>query len=506
MSHIDHQRRFWLKTALITSGLGMAVSSCRKYDPADDLMTIRMGVPDVTARLDPRFATDAFSTRIGRLIYPALIDFDKSSIPTPWIAKFWEWQDELNLLVEINTNLVFHHGKPLTVDDVIASYRSVLDAKTASPLKGPLRNLARVEKVAEGLVFSWHKPDKLALFRLTLPIMPADLLLSGHDFDQLPIGCGPCRFIRYEDQSLTLQRQDGIFLSFIGVKDASVRLLKLVRNELDVLQNDLSPELVHHARSRSSIQVNSSAGTSFSYIGFNLSDPILSQLKVRQAIAHAIDRPLIIKRLLDDMARIGEGIFPSEHWCGLSSSVSGYEYNPARAKQLLVEAGYAEGINLTYKTSTDPTRVRLATVYQSLLADVGIKLSIDSHDWGTFYSDIKQGRFQLYGLAWVGVKSPEIFEYAFASYSKPPTGANRGRYHDEQLDELLKQALIAPSMSEMSSAYKHIQQHLLKELPIIPLWHDHQVSVTRSNIKDYQLVSDGRYDALLLTRKGATNQ
>lgn len=499
---INHQRRIWLKTSLATSLVALG-AGCSRYEPVDDIATIRMGVPDVTARLDPRYATDAFSTRIGRLIYPALIDFDKSSIPSPWIAKYWEWLDEVTLSVEINNTLVFHHGKPLTIQDVVATYHSVLDAKTVSPLKGPLRNLASVETEEGRVVFRWHKPDKLALFRLTLPIMPSDLLASGHDFDRHPIGCGGCQFVLYEDQRLILQRQDGVKLAFLGVKDASVRLLKLVRNELDVLQNDLSPELVHHARSRSSIQVTTSVGNSFSYIGFNLNDPILSQLAVRQAIAHAIDRPLIIKRLLDDMARIGEGIFPSEHWCGLPSSVSGYDYNPTKARQLLADAGFKDGIKLTYKTSTDPTRVRLATVYQSLLADVGITLEIDSHDWGTFYSDIKQGRFQLYGLAWVGVKSPEIFEYAFASYSTPPMGANRGHYVDEDFDAMLKQALIAPSMPEMSSAYKQIQQHLLAALPIMPLWHDHQVSVTRPNIKDYQLASDGRYDALLLTRKVA---
>lgn len=502
MSAINHPRRFWFKTAL-ASGLMALGAGCNRYEPADDMGTIRMGVPDVTARLDPRYATDAFSTRIGRLIYPALIDFDKSSIPSPWIAKYWEWLDELTLSVEINNNFIFHHGKALTIDDVVATYHSVLDVKTVSPLKGPLRNLASVEADEGRVVFRWHKPDKLALFRLTLPIMPSDLLASGHNFDQQPIGCGGCRFVRYEDQMLVLQRQDGTNLAFIGVKDASVRLLKLVRNELDVLQNDLSPELVHHARSRSSIQVNTSVGNSFSYIGFNLTDPVLSQLAVRQAIAHAINRPLIIKRLLDDMARAGEGIFPSEHWCGLPSSVQGYEYNPVKARQLLADAGFKEGIQLTYKTSTDPTRVRLATVYQSLLADIGITLHIDSHDWGTFYSDIKQGRFQLYGLAWVGVKSPEIFEYAFASYSTPPIGANRGHFIDEAFDAMLKQALIAPSMPEMSTAYKQIQQHLLDRLPIMPLWHDHQVSVTRPNIKDYQLASDGRYDALLLTRKVA---
>jgi peptide/nickel transport system substrate-binding protein len=167
----------------------------------------------------------------------------------------------------------------------------------------------------------------------------------------------------------------------------------------------------------------------------------------------------------------------------------------------LAQAGFTQPIALSYKTSTDSTRVRLATVYQAMLKEVGIDLSVDSHDWGTFYSDIKQGRFQLYGLAWVGVKSPEIFEYAFASYSTPPKGANRGHYTDLALDEMLKVALLAPSMLEMAQYYKQIQQHLLITLPVIPLWHDHQTLITRTNIKDYTIAADGRYDALLNTQK-----
>lgn len=494
-------RRYLLKQAAAAGLLAVSATACRRYVPESDVHIIRMGVPDVNLRLDPRFATDAFSTRIGRLLYPALIDYDESSIPTPWVAKYWEWLDDTTLSIEINRELTFHHGKRLTLDDVLATYQSVLDEQTVSPLRGPLRNLASVDIVDNRLIFRWHQADKLAVFRLTLPIMPADLLASGHDFDREPVGSGGCHFVAYQDQLLILQRQDGVQLHFVGVKDASVRLLKVVRNELDLLQNDLSPELVAHARSRSGIKVNHQVGNSFSYIGFNLQHPVLSDVRVRQAIAHAINRPRIIQYLLADLARVGEGLFPVEHWCGLATSVQGYDFNPDKARQLLADAGLAQGLSLTYKTSTDSTRVRLATVYQSMLAEVGIQLNIESHDWGTFYSDIKQGNFELYGLAWVGVKSPEIFEYAFASYSAPPSGANRGHYHSEQVDALLKQALVAESMPRMAHYYRQIQAVLLEELPVIPLWHDHQLSVTRANVKGYRVANDGRYDALLHTYK-----
>jgi peptide/nickel transport system substrate-binding protein len=487
----------WTATGLLALG----VTACSRYQPDDALDIIRVAVPDVSPRLDPRFATDAFSTRIGRLLYPALVDFDESSLPSPWLATHWQWLDDRRLWVGIRQGLTFHHGKTFTAEDVIATYQSVLSAQVASPLKGPLRNLESVSAQDNGVVFSWKKPDQLALFRLTVPIMPADLLAVGHNFDLEPIGLGACRLHKMTDQNLVLQRPDGVKLSFMGVKDASVRLLKLVRSEIDLLQNDLSPELIRHARSRSSLQVKTRSGTSFSYIGVNVKDPILANPLVRQAIAHAIDRPRLVRTLLDNMATPCEGLFPPEHWCGLSSSTQGYDYQPEKSRQLLAQAGFSGRITLSYKTSTDPTRVRLATVYQAMLKEVGIDLSVDSHDWGTFYSDIKQGRFQLYGLAWVGVKSPEIFDYAFASYSTPPTGANRGHYVDLALDEMLKAALVAPSMLEMAKYYKQIQQHLLTTLPVIPLWHDHQTLVTRPNIKDYVMAADGRYDALLHTRK-----
>lgn len=485
----------------MSSGLGLV--GCSPYTPEDNPKHIRMGVPDVSPHLDPRFATDAFSMRICRLIYPALVDFDQSSLPTPWLANHWVWKSPTQLWIGLKSDISFHHGKCLQPEDVVATYRSILDNRTASPLKGSLRHLVSIEAQENGVLFTWQKADQLALFRLTAPILPADLLAQQHDFHHAPIGTGSCRFVRLTDQHLQLQRSDESLLSFIGVKDATVRLLKVVRGELDIVQNDLSPELIQHARSRNQLSVQSRLGSSFSYLGINFKDPHLAKHEVRLAIASAIDRQKLVTTLLHQLATPSDGLFTPDHWCGLPTDTLGIGFNPDHARQLLAQAGYTtqNPLRLTFKTSTDSTRLRLATVYQDMLKAVGIELTVASQDFGSFYHDIRQGHFQLYGLSWVGVKSPEIFEYAFASYSTPPTGANRGFYHDAQTDQLIDQALAETQLPNMADKYRQLQKHLLHQLPMIPLWHDHQVVVARQSAKGYLLAEDGRYDGLLQVSK-----
>lgn len=497
---IDYQKRQLVKHGISTLLLGSALAGCSRSIPEDDLQSIRMGVPDVSPHLDPRFATDAFSMRICRLIYPALVDFDQSSLPTPWLASHWEWKSPTQLWLGIKSDIFFHHGKALTAEDVVATYQSILDPSVASPLKGPLRLLQSIEVQDAGVLLTWKQPDRLALFRLTVPILPADLLAIQHDFQHHPVGSGNCRFISLHDQKLVLARADGVKISFIGVKDATVRLLKVVRDELDIVQNDLSPELVQHARLRKGLLVDSRLGSSFSYLGINFRDTALAKREVRLAIAYAIDRHKLANSIMHQLVTPGASLFPPDHWCGLPSNRTGIVFDPDVSRALMTQAGYDlthNRLRLVFKTSTDPTRLRLATVYQDMLKVVGIDLEIASQDFGSFYHDIRQGNFQLYGLSWIGVKSPEIFEYAFASYSTPPMGANRGFYHSVEYDALIAQALAEEHLPNMAEKYRQLQDHILEHLPMIPLWHDHQVVVARQTLKGYVLAEDGRYDSLL---------
>jgi peptide/nickel transport system substrate-binding protein len=263
-----------------------------------------------------------------------------------------------------------------------------------------------------------------------------------------------------------------------------------------MLQNDISPELIGYLKSQPGIEIVRRHGSNFTYIGFNLQDLHTGDPRVRQAIAHAIDRQAIIKSVMQGAARQAEALFPPEHWAG--ASLKAHEYNQQKAISLLKDAGYsrADPLYLVYKTSSDPYRIRLATVIQSQLKAVGIEVELRSYDWGTFFGDIKGGNFQIYSLSWVGIRTPDIFRYIFASDSLPPSGANRGRYASEQVDELLQQVESADTLESQAERYHLIQQQLHRDLPYLPLWYEAQVFVSNPRISGYQLMMDGNYDGL----------
>ena len=164
---------------------------------------------------------------------------------------------------------------------------------------------------------------------------------------------------------------------------------------------------------------------------------------------------------------------------------------------LLQQAGYGgKTLHLSYKTSKDPFRVRLATIIQAQLQNVGIELKIESHDWGTFFADIKAGKFQLYSLSWVGIRTPDIYNHVFHSQSLPPKGANRGRFNDATIDQLLDSALQSQTIEEKRNYYSEVQQRVIEQLPYIPLWYEDHIAIINNKLDGYQLNRSGDYDSL----------
>ena len=505
------RRQLFKKSLLSLSSLSvLGLSACN--NPENSASLIRIGITSRPRMLDPRKATDALSSRVNRLIYRQLIDFDEQFLPVPDLAT-WETLSPTHYRFTLTEQPVFHNGLAMTAHDVAATYQSVLDPDFGSAHRGSLKGIASVQAINDQQVdFILSAEDALFVGRLVIGILPARLMQQQHRFQEAPIGNGACTFVSLSEQKLVLQRQtDNVLLEFIPVKDATVRVLKLEKGELDIIQNDLSPELVQYCEQQPNFKVQWYQGTNFGYIGFNFEDPLLAQPALRQAIAHGIDRQAIVDAMFNGHARLAGGLLVPEHWSG-ASDIPPYEYNPDKAKLLLkqleIPADLVEKdehnqsiIELSYKTSNDPTRIRLATIYQSQLKKIGIHLNIQSYDWGTFYSDIKQGRFQLYSLAWVGIKSPDIFQYVFDSEAIPPNGANRGRYRDEASDQLIRAAGKTASLQAQAKLYQQLQHRLQTTLAIMPLWYEDQYSVMRSNITGYRLYSDGRLDGLLLIQK-----
>lgn len=445
---------------------------------------IRFSVAQMPLNLDPRYATDAASERVNRLIYQSLVDFDAASKPIPSLAR-WEKIDETSYVFTLNSpRNHFHHGKKLSANDVKATYDS-LRSLADSPHAAEFENISEIiVKDEDSVIFKLIKADANFPSKLIMGVLPHDLIEKQHDFAHQPIGSGKLKFLHWH-KNLSFERlADQQQLTLIEVKDPMVRVLKLRRGEVDLLQGDLPPELVKYLGEQRNIQVKAHEGANFSYLGLNLQDPVLKNKKVRQAIAYAIDTDAIIKQMLVDKTRHADAILPPEHFAG-NKHLTPYTYQTVLAKKMLLEAGIQLPLKLEYKTSTDAQRVRIATILQAQMAQAGIELSIKSLDWGTFFEDVKQGHFQLYGLTWVGIKTPEIYQKAFHSQAMPPNGFNRGRFQNQTLDALLEQ-----QNWQAATALIH------EELPYIPLWYEGQFIASRKNILVDAPPADGNWDML----------
>ncbi|SNR68431.1 peptide/nickel transport system substrate-binding protein [Methylobacillus rhizosphaerae] len=462
------------------------LNACNRHSGQDE---IRSAVSQLPQTLDPRYAMDAASARVNRLIYRSLVDFDEHSQPIPALASWRVLSPRLFRFTLGPEGRTFHDGRYLTAEDVAATYQSVLDLPD-SPLAAEFGNISKIEVHDENtLDFFLRDADSNFPMRLILGILPLELIATNHDFSAEPVGSGPFKYVSWR-QALHLERvKDKQRFRLEEVKDPTVRVLKLVRGETDILQGDLPPELVRYLQKQHSLEVQESQGTNFAYIGLNMRDPVLSNPLVRQALAHAIDREAIIQHALVSGSRLAETILPPEHWAG-NADLQANAYDPGLARELLQRAGVRLPLKLVYKTSTDAQRVRLATMMQAQMHEAGIALEIRSLDWGTFFEDIKRGNFQLYSLMWVGIKTPEIYHLAFHSSAIPPTGANRGYFMDKKVDTLI-------AVSDWTNAAARIHE----QLPYIPLWYEGQFAATQKYITGYTLQPDGNWDGLVDVRR-----
>ena len=487
-----------LALALIVLG-----SACT--DPVSD--AFRFGLAGSPANLDPRFATDATSDRVNRLLYDRLVDFNDAFEPVPSLAD-WEQLSPTHYRFHLKTNNhQFHDGTVLTAHDVKATYDFVLNADNASPHRTSLEVIDRVMVLNEtSLDFVLHRPEPLFPGYLVIGIVPAGLIAAHHPFHEHPVGSGPFSFLARPDETQLhlLRIRDQRRFEFITVPDPTVRTLKLMAGEIDMLQNDLPPELISYLAHDRTLKIQRTAGTNFSYLGFNFEDAVTGQALVRRAIAHAIDRQEIIRYVLDGAARPARSLLPPEHWAG-ARDLTPIPYDPEKARALLHRAGYSPDhpIRIVYKTSSDPFRIRLATIVQHQLQQIGIAVDLRSYDWGTFYGDIKAGRFQMYSLAWVGIQTPDIFDYVFHSESVPPRGANRGRFRSTRADAFIDQARTAPDLAAKRRWYGQLQHHLADALPYVPLWYEDHIFIARREIDGFTVARDGNYDSLAQVRRSS---
>jgi ABC-type transport system substrate-binding protein len=483
--------------------------SCAKPPDNDTLVVLIESSP---TNLDPRVGKDAQSERIDELIFDPLVRKDEHYNIQPGVADSWEIPDPQTYIFHLHHGIRFHDGRLLTARDV----KWTLDT---------MRNgsLATVKGAAYKLVDKVETPDDFTVkIHLTEPFAPLLWNLTGgafgvvpygsdKNFNRAPIGSGPFRFVSMSpDTDVELVRDDGYWgeharisrLKFKIVPDTTTRALELRKGSADIAVTSLTPDIVDTLRRERSLEIQEQPGSSLQYLAFNLRDPILKDVRVRQALAYAIDRRPVLHYLFRDQGRLADSVLPPEHWA-YNGDVTHYPPDPVKANALLDRAGYARGqdgirFHLTMKTSTDETTRLLAAVLQQQLRTVGIALDIRSFEFATFFSDVMKGQFQFYSLRWVGYSNqdPDIFEDAFHSASFPPKRDNRGFYSNPAVDRLLDEARQSTDQQKRKQLYAEVQRILANDLPYIDLWYFDNVVVHTQRVENLHVGAAGNYDFL----------
>jgi peptide/nickel transport system substrate-binding protein len=484
--------------------------ACAAPDAPPPPGTVVIALESAPAVLDPRFTTDANSSLVAALVSDGLTTSDERGEPVAGLAE-WERVSPTEYRFRLRADARFSDGTPVTANDVVATYRSVLDPALGSPKReafGAILALAAPDP--QTVVIQLREVWAPFLEATNLGILPARLITARPLTAAGPIppldviGSGPFRVAATLDGGgieLAPNRhaQGGpphvAGLRFRVVPDGVVRALELANGSVHLVQNALEPDLLPWLASRPELEVVTSPGSTFQYLGVNFRDPRLADRRVRQALAYAIDRQAIVHHLLRDAARPATGLLPPTHWA-YDGDVPRYGYDPVRAKALLGAAGLGPDAvaalrRLSYKTSTVELRRRIGEVFQHELGAIGLGIDVRSYEWATFYSDIRSGNFQLYSLVWVGVRDPDVYYRIFHSRMQPPAGANRGAYANPELDDLVTAARATDDRTERRRLYAAVQRLVADDLPVVPLWWADNVVVKHRALQGFRPAPDG---------------
>jgi len=487
--------------AAIVALAGAAASCASQEARGRDLIVV--GITSDPSDLDPRFGLDDVSQKIHQLLYDGLLAFSDDLRMAPGLAETFVQLEPTRYRATLRRGVRFHDGHELTSADVVYTFRSLIDPGTQSPRRGGLRELAAVDAIDRYTVdFRLHAPYTSFPVNLALGILPEG---AGLDLRVHPVGTGPYRFVRRAaDDEIELEAFDGYWqgaprnagVRLRVVPDEVMRALELRKGSMDIVVNDVSPDLFYQLRQDAALQTTTGPGVDVQYLGVNIRDPALGDRRVRQALAQAIDREAIVTHLRRGLARPADGLLPPLSWA-YEPGVASYPHDPAAARRLLDEAGYPDPdgdgprprLRLTLKVSNLEYNRLQAAVIQEDLRRVGIQLDVRTYEFATLFADVVSGNFQLYTLQWTAaaLADPDILRRVFHSSQVPPAGFNRGGYHNRELDGLLERAAASQDDTVRKALYAEAQRRIAEDLPYIHLWHKTNFAIARRGLSGVAL-------------------
>jgi peptide/nickel transport system substrate-binding protein len=491
----------------------------RAAPPRDALTLLSLAEPE---HLDPRFPEDALGASLGRLVYRGLMQGDpRTFLPRPDLAEGMAWRDATHLRATLRADATFHDGTAVRASDVVATYRSLLDPTRGSRLRSTYARVLRaVEPVDERTVeFALLRPDGTFESLLQQPILPArdadgpELRAVAEGASRF-VGAGPLRVrslarARWEFSAAQPSAGGPSRVRVISLHDPNTLAQRMLHGDGDIAE--IKPELFDVFERDARFEVSSAPSAGFTYLGIHCATATLADRRVRAALAHAIDRERLREGKLGRHAVRATGPIPPSHWA-YAGDVPTYAFDPARARQLLDEAGLvdppgpAPRVRWVMRVSSQRFATTVAHAMASMLADVGVEVDVRPSELATLFSDLRGGRFDLTFLTVPDLSDPWGLAFWFASTSIPTTaspnaGGNRWRFRDATLDEALEAGARAIGPDARRPHYQRAQRILARELPVIPLWHADVVYAMSRRYEGLAPRGDGQLDFLLRLRR-----
>lgn len=482
-----------------------------------DPHTLTVLVQSEPVHLDPRFPTDSLSASIARLVYDSLFDVDPTTLAyRPSLAASSVPVGPLTTRVQLRDGLRFHDQTAVTAEDVVATYRGVLNPAVGSPNRSlAQRVLADVRAVDRLSVdFTLKEQSTLLPLLLTLPVV------RGRDAatrevaaevgnERLFVGNGALKVTAlqrnsWEFSAISAQGKQPNRVRFLTVKDSNTLALRLLHGRADVAE--VKPELFPLFLSRPDFTVARAPGVATVYLPLRNDHPQLRKREVRHAMAHAIDRAGLVQGKMGGFARIADGIFPPSHWAYQRPSIE-LAFDPAKARGLLdTHWPLSErSQSLIFRCSNQRFVMSNAVAITEMLRAVGLNVEMRPSELAVLLADLQAGRYDFAMMQAPDVSDPYILWSLFATAAQPTArdpraGRNRWRYSNPLFDAEVDAATQTEAIEIRKQHYQQAQRILSEDLPVIPLWHPDVVFVGAPRVKGLVVRGDARFDPLLNVR------
>jgi peptide/nickel transport system substrate-binding protein len=487
------------------------------------------------ASLDPAFAKNQSIMWAVHQLYSTLVEVDQNLEIQPLLAKSWSFSpDKRSITFQLRTDVLFHDdpafadgkGRRVTATDVAYSFNRILDKNTASPGGWIFNN--RVDSIQPFIAIN----DSTFQVRLLQPFHPILGILSmqycsvvpreavekyGVDFRRHPVGSGPFSYVAWEEgQALVLKKNshyfetdssgyalpylDGIKVNFYDSK--ATEFLEFRQRRLDFI-NDIDASFKDEVLTKTGnlkkqwegqVKLNKHPYLNIEYFGilFDSSNVLLKnsplrQQVVRQAINYGINRKKMMLYLRNSIGTpAGSGFVPQGLPSFDAGAVKGFDYDPVKARELLMQAGFGPGAPVPEITLlTIPIYSNLASYVANELKQVGINVQVETIQKSLLLEQTSKGQALFFRGSWIA-DYPDAENYLSVFYSKNPAPPNYTRYKNLQFDRLYESALREENDSLRYKLYQQMDQLIIRDAPVVPLWYDMAIHLVHTNVQDFR--------------------